>query len=112
MSLSKYREIYKKTGETACLELLAEECTELAHACLKLARKQRGECPTPATQLETVKAIHEEIADVELCIEVLACARWYDNDRCTNIFYEKLKRWLTRTGVKKHGHQRTNRTGS
>jgi NTP pyrophosphatase (non-canonical NTP hydrolase) len=63
MSLSKYREIYKKTGETACLELLAEECTELAHACLKLARKQRGECPTPATQLETVKAIHEEIAD-------------------------------------------------
>lgn len=106
MALSKYKEIYKRTGETACLELLAEECTELAHAALKMARKQRGENPTPTTQLETVKALHEEIADVELCIEVLACARWYDNDRCTNIFYEKLNRWFTRLGIKKHGHQR------
>lgn len=106
MALSKYRELYKKTGEAACLEMLAEECTELAHACLKLARKQRGENPTPTTMLDSVKAIHEEIADVELCIEVLACARWYDNDRCSNIFYDKLNRWLTRLGVKNGNHKR------
>ncbi len=106
MALNQYRELYKKTGEAACLELLAEECTELAHACLKLARKQRGENPTPTTILQCVKDIHEEIADVELCIEVLACAKWYDNERCTNIFYDKLKRWLTRFGVKNGNHKR------
>ena len=68
MALSKYRELYKKTGKAACLEMLAEECTELAHACLKLARKQRGENPTPTTMLDSVKAIHEEIADVEVVV--------------------------------------------
>lgn len=106
MALNQYRELYKKTGEPACLELLAEECTELAHACLKLARKERGENPTPTTILDSVNAIHEEIADVELCIEILACAKWYDNDRCTNIFYDKLKRWLRRFGVKNGNHKR------
>lgn len=101
---SKLMELYEKTGEAACLELLAEECTELAHACLKLARKQRGENPTPTTILDSVKAIHEEIADVELCIEVLSCSQWYNNERCNSMFHKKLERWITRTGIKKNGH--------
>lgn len=111
MVRNKYKEVYKKTGEAACLELLAEECNELAHACLKMARKLRGENPTPASMPDLIKAIHEEIADVELCIEVLACAKWYDNDRCSNQFYEKLKRWFTRLGIKDGNHKRNHRPG-
>lgn len=39
--------ILNKIGEPAVLEQLAEECTELAQSALKLARKIRGENPTP-----------------------------------------------------------------
>lgn len=42
-------------GEAATYELLAEECIELAHAALKMARVKRGENPTPATE-EKVKS--------------------------------------------------------
>ena len=104
MPISKYKKLYEKTGEAATLELLAEECTELAHASLKLARKCRKENPTHDTILQCVERIHEEIADVELVIEVLCCADWYDPDKCTRTFYSKLNRWLTRLGVK-HGQR-------
>ena len=36
----------------ALLEQTAEECTELAHACLKESRRMRGENPTPCTEEE------------------------------------------------------------
>ena len=39
--------IIDEIGVPAMLEQLAEECSELAHASLKLARKIRGENPTP-----------------------------------------------------------------
>ena len=48
-------EILNKIGEAAALEQLAEECTELAQSALKLARKIRGENPTPKS-LEECKA--------------------------------------------------------
>lgn len=105
MSTSKYKILFEKTGEPAILELLAEECTELAHASLKLARKYRKENPTNDTILQCVERIQEEIADVELTIEVLCCADWYDPDKCTRTFYSKLNRWFTRMGIK-HGRKR------
>lgn len=37
-----FKEILEQTGEAAVLEQTAEECTELAHACLKMARKLRS----------------------------------------------------------------------
>lgn len=39
--------IIETIGEPALLEQLAEECSKLSQAALKLARKLRGENPTP-----------------------------------------------------------------
>lgn len=48
-------EVICSLGEPALLEQLAEECSELAQAALKLARKERGENPTPKTEEECVE---------------------------------------------------------
>ena len=64
-------EIVKVLGEPAVLELLAEECTELAQAALKMARKQRKENPTPMTYQRCRANLEEELADVTLCVELL-----------------------------------------
>lgn len=60
-------EIKELVGEPAMFEQLAEECVELAHACLKMARIRRGENPTPAKISETTAAVSEELVDVILC---------------------------------------------
>lgn len=60
--------IIERIGKPALLEQTAEECTELAHACLKEARRLRGENPTPATEAECRAAIREEMADVSVCL--------------------------------------------
>ena len=57
-------EILNKIGEAAVLEQLAEECTELAQSALKLARKIRGENPTPKSLEECKASLQEEAADV------------------------------------------------
>lgn len=51
-------------GEAATLEQLAEECSELAKAALKLARIERGENPTPVTQSQAIDDLIEEYSDV------------------------------------------------
>lgn len=51
-------------GAPAALELLAEECAELAHAALKYARVIRGENPTPVDAEEASHNMLEELADV------------------------------------------------
>ena len=63
--------ITEKIGLPAMLEQTAEECTELAHACLKLARIVRGENPTPAKKIEMLDAVEEEVADVMICVDEL-----------------------------------------
>lgn len=99
--------ILNSIGAPAALEQCAEECSELAQACLKLARKIRGENPTPCSEESLYAALEEEISDVELCIDVLL--RWLflideDSDN-TNIIkrlddnrFEKLDRWKYRLG--------------
>lgn len=52
--------IVERIGEPAFLEQLAEECSELAQAALKTARKYRGENPTPKTIDECYDALQEE----------------------------------------------------
>ena len=51
-------------GKAAMLEMLAEESSELSHAALKLARKYRGENPTPKSEMECIDSLTEETADV------------------------------------------------
>ena len=63
--------VVDKIGVPALLEQTAEESIELAHACLKLARKIRKENPTPKTKEELCHNLNEEIADVKLCIDTM-----------------------------------------
>lgn len=85
MEISEY--IRLQIGEAAALEQLAEECTELAQACLKKARILRKENPTPTTIEEADRAIKEEKQDVLNCIMVHGTE---DINRL------KLKRWCRR----------------
>ena len=58
-------------SEAAMYEQLAEECTELAQATLKMARKIRGENPTPKTKQGILLNLIEEISDVDGCLCIL-----------------------------------------
>nr|DAF86371.1 MAG TPA: pyrophosphatase [Siphoviridae sp. ctmxA102] len=80
-------------GEPALLEQLAEECSELAHAALKLARLERGENPTPKTEEECVENLLEELGDVNLCMSVVEANRGI-HIRC--LFVDKKARWAQR----------------
>lgn len=77
-------------SEATLYENLAEECTELAKAALKKARKLRGENPTPKTIEEIDADIDEELTDVKVCLFVL------DLGSTLNNFYRKLTRWCDR----------------
>ena len=56
-------------GIPAMLEQTAEECSELAQACLKLSRYYRNENQTNRSKNELIANMYEEIADVEICID-------------------------------------------
>lgn len=80
-------------GEPAMLEQLAEECSELAHAALKMARLERGENPTPKTEEECVENLLEELGDVNLCMSVVEANRGI-HIRCLSV--DKKARWAQR----------------
>ena len=77
-------------SDAAIYEQLAEECSELAKASLKKARKLRGENPTPLFNNEIDAAITEEFSDVMLCSKILGL---YSDDRTME---SKLSRWCNR----------------
>ena len=85
--------IVDRIGLPALLEQTAEECAELSHACLKEARRLRGENPTPCAEEECKVAIMEEMADVALCLDMLD-----DSDYTLDpiIANAKLERWRKR----------------
>lgn len=95
MSFKSDFEVICSLGEPALLEQLAEECSELAQAALKLARKERGENPTPKTEEECVKAFLEEMVDVHLCMSVV---RRFRNDKIIlgDTEIAKRERWAQR----------------
>lgn len=87
--MSRVGRIKEALSDAAIYEQLAEECTELAHACLKKARKLRGENPTPLQEDEIDYNIVEEYTDVQLVSDLLGIGvdkglyckkfnRWYD----------------------------------
>ena len=86
--------IIEMEGTPAVLEQLAEECMELAHASMKLARKLRGESPTPKPINECIDAVTEETADVMCCIDQLAGV--VDQREVSRIRKEKEERWKRR----------------
>ena len=78
----------------ALYEQLAEECVELSQACLKKARKIRGENFTPKLEREIDRELIEEVSDVILCIETIPLHG--DN----KIINRKLNRWIERNKPK------------
>lgn len=90
MENSKLHTIRKYIGKPALYEQLAEECTELAQASLKKARKLRGENYTPKTDDEINHEILEEFTDVLLVADTLMLKM------DPYIYAEKLDRWIAR----------------
>ena len=88
--------ILDEIGEPAMLEQLAEEASELAQAALKLARKERGDNPTPKTKQQCVADLLQEIADVKLVMSCLQSLIWFNDDEINRIKSEKLMRWIQR----------------
>ena len=87
-------DIIKEIGTAAMLEQLAEECTELGKAALKMARIIRKDNPTPVTIEQAKENLCEESGDVITCIEMLKSADVLfvdDNERNA-----KIKRWKNR----------------
>lgn len=71
---NKYYEkelIAKRLGVEELLTAVAEEASELAQASLKLRRALNGKNYTSKSYYDVLQDLSEEIADVELCIEVL-----------------------------------------
>ena len=87
-------DIIKEIGTAAMLEQLAEECTELGKAALKMARIIRKDNPTPVTIEQAKENLCEESGDVITCIEMLESADvLFVDDNARN---EKIERWKNR----------------
>lgn len=71
MEIPEIMNVWADWGEyttgPAKYESLAEECTELAQAALKMARLIRNENPTPVTKPDTEAKLQEEFTDVISC---------------------------------------------
>ena len=89
-------EIHNNISVPALLELTAEECTELAHAALKLARYLRGENPTPEEMDSLLVKLHEEMADVLVCSNVLVEAELIYPSMIERLEKNKIERWVER----------------
>ena len=88
-------------GTPAMLEQTAEECVELAHACMKLARYLRGENKVYKTKEEIYSNLSEEIADVYICIDELLEAgviRHEPIDSYTMSKFERMRKRLEEDG--------------
>ena len=84
--------IRRKMPVTELLAGLAEECSELAQAALKLRRVFDQKNPTPMSEEEAIKHLYEEIADVKLyCSQLDIPARYI-----SEIMERKEKRWEER----------------
>ena len=88
-------EVIRSLGEPALLEQLAEECSELSQAALKLARFERGENPTPKAKIDCEAALMEEIADVHLCLGVIS-SHFECQNKLDDIEISKRERWAQR----------------
>ena len=74
----------------ALYEQLAEECSELAHAALKVARVYRRENPTPVRFVDAVRSVFEEFTDIMTVANIIGL-------KIDDLTMEgKLERWRQR----------------
>ena len=84
-------------GLPAMLEQTAEECTELAFACLKLARFLRDENKVHGhTKEELIDSLTEECADTFICIDELIHINAIDICEYSKVINAKLGRMAER----------------
>lgn len=90
------KEITNYITTPALLEQCAEEAAEFAQSCLKLARKFRGENPTPKKPEEILIQLHDETADMMISIDSLVEKGVVSWDIVNPIIENKYKRWQRR----------------
>ena len=99
----KLKKIFNIIQSEAVLEQLIEESGELIQASAKRLRIMRGTNPTPITYKENTESLQEEIADVQLCIDLVIQAMNYDNTETQKNIeltkQRKLSRWLERLRI-------------
>lgn len=84
--------IQENLSQAALWGQLAEECTELAQAALKKQRLLMRENPPRKTEKEIDQAIMEEIADIDICLNVLDV--FLKEEECyTKAIQTKPARW-------------------
>lgn len=88
--------LIKSLPETELLAQLAEECSELAQAALKLRRAMDKTNPTPISREEAREKLIEEIADVFNCIDFIAEIEQLDASETFRIMKDKRERWEKR----------------
>lgn len=87
-------EIISRQSQASRLEQLAEECAELGHAALKLARKRRGESPTDAEERLLITDLTAEAGDVLACLDQLEDV--LDGRKVNRWKRVKINRWRSR----------------
>jgi len=89
-------------GVPATLEQMAEECNELAHACLKYARYLRNENQVHGkSKYQMLDNLHEEMADVYVTLrEIRKIPGLIDNEKLDDTVDAKRKRMAKRLGLK------------
>lgn len=94
-------DVVNDIGVPATLELCAEECVELAHAALKMARKLRGENPTPKSMDDILEDLTEELGDVQINIDKILEYGIVPKKDVDAVKEFKRKRWEERLREKK-----------
>ena len=89
-------DITNKMTEAALYEALAEECVELAHASLKIARIMRAESPTPLEAEKAKQNFIEEVADVRLTLDAVAVKDYNGEIHTEAAQAKKFRRWYER----------------
>ncbi len=89
--------IMENVPTSAILCQLAEECSELSQAALKLVRVIDGVNPTTVSEQEAIDNLWEEVADINVC---LFCLRdFVDEKTFLNVEHwkrKKIERWAKR----------------
>ena len=88
--------IVEKIGLPALMEQCAEECSELAQACLKISRLYRGENPTPKSMEDCLIDLEEELADVALVASMIMDELGIEVDTIVSLAEYKRARWKER----------------
>ena len=88
--------IFRNIPKVVLLDQLAEEATELAHACLKMSRVMKGYSTSPLDIEDCHDMLVEELGDLEACKIVLQLSEGDLMCESLKIASEKINRWARR----------------